>query len=320
MLLVDESRMGVPELLPLFRSPTDDVYRNVRYKLIMAYMMGRTEVKPVLDSLPEIYHLYKDFDFYSALFGHRRAVRLLLKRLSVVVPSRADEVSMLLELYRMDDEYLEPLVDALIRLKVEVAGFAPDNLMKLFDETIASADKSKKTSFIRKVQVLLSYVRMLREVGPEHVSRAVDVLLNRMVSSAPTMLPPLKAPSETDLLSVLRSVALTNIAGRAVSKADFMSHFETPEQAATVLRRLTSRAKPMMLYDKQLGGFVVTPIGLRELEKNDLLKPRERRRLIAFMRTSSLIMKLVDKGILPPEEEEEVEEGVPEEAEGSGEV
>jgi len=300
--------MGVPELLSLFRSPTDDVYRNVRYRLIMAYAMGRTEVKPVLDALPEIYHIYKNLDFYAALFGHRRAVNLLLRRISTAVPSKVDEVSVLLEMYREDDEYLEPLVDALIRLKVEVAGYAPDNLMKLFDETIASADRSKKNTFIRRVQVLLSYVRMLKEVGPEHVSRAVDVLLNRMTPPSTPSLPPLKAPSEVDLLSVLKSVALSNIAGRAVTKADFMSHFETPEQAATVLRRLTSRAKPLMLYDKKLGGFVVTPIGLRELEKNELISPRDKRRLIAFMRQSPLIVKLVDKGVLPPEEESESEE------------
>lgn len=312
------SDIGVPELLPLFRSPTDDVYRNVRYRLIMAYLLGRTGVKKILDSLPEVYHIYKNLDFYSSVFGHKRAVRLLLKRISVAAPTRADEVSVLLEMYREDDEYLEPLVDALLRLKVEVAGSAPDNLMKLFDETIAAADKSKKNIFVRKVQVLLSYVRMLQEVGPEHVSRAVDVLLNRMTPSMPAQIPPLKAPSEADLLSILKDVALTNIAGRAVPKADLLAQFESPEQAASVLRRLTSRAKPLMLHDKQLGGFVVTPIGMRELEKNGLLKAREKRKLIAFMRRSPLIVKLVEKGVLPPEEEGE--EGVSEEAEGAGEV
>ena len=307
---------AVPELLPLFRRPDKDSYHVVRYKLIMRYLLGDESAREILEELPIVYHMYQNLDMYVALFGHKRAMRIFLSHLSRVTPSPYDEVSMLLELYKESDEYLEPLVDAILRLKTEVAETAPENLMKLFDEVISQAGSAKKTGWIRKVQVLLSYLKMLEQVGPEPVSRAIDILYNRMVGApAPPPMPPLKRPSEVDAFHVLRNIALANANGTAVSPDELKSMFETPEQAAAVVRMLSRKPEPKIVLDKKLGGYVVTPIGLRSLEREGLITLKDKRKVLLFLRTSPVIRRLIEKGLLSPAEEKESEEGEEEEEE-----
>ena len=307
---------ALPELLPMFRRPDKDSYNVTRYRLIMRYLLGDESARDVLEQLPEVYHIYQNLDVYVALFGHRRAVRLLLSKLSVVTPSPFDEVSMLLELYKESDDYLEPLVDAILRLKEYVADRSPENLMKLFDEVVSQAG-GKKQAWIRKVQVLLSYIKMLERVGPEPVSRAIDILYNRMVpSSAPPPPPPLKKPTEVEAIRVLRTIAISNAGGSVVTPEEVKSMFETPEQAVAVVRFLTRKPEPKIVMDSKLKGYVVTPIGLRMLEREGLITVAEKRKALLFLRNSPIIQRLLKKGILSLEEDKEGEEG---DEEGEGE-
>ena len=309
---------ALPELLPLFRRPDKDSYHVVRYKLIMRYLLGDDSAKEILDELPLIYHMYQNLDFYVALFGHKRAMRIFLSKLARVTPDEFDQVSMLLELYKESDEYLEPLVDALLELKVRVSTSAPENLMKIFDDVIAQAGTAKKNAWIRKVQVLLSYIKMLESAGPEPVARAVDVLLNRM-TPAPAVAPPapMKPPSDVDFIRVLKVIASANASGRALPIDDVRAMFETPEQAAAVLRRVLRKSDPMAVKDSKLGGLVLTPLAVRRLLQDGLITQAEKRRIYAFMRQSSTLQRLIQKGLLPSPEDEkkEGEEDVEEEAE-----
>jgi len=309
----------LPDVYPLIRNPNEDSLRETRARLLLQHLLGDPDASRVLETLPTLYHFLSNYDYYSVVYGPRRATRKLLSLLQSVRAESRDKVSTLLELYKVDNAYLEPLVDALLELKVEVMKEgAPENLMKLFDETIAAADSSKKSSFIRKVQLVLSYVRMFREAGPEQVSRAVDILLNRPVSSQPAAppVPQLKPPTDADELSLLRYIAESNVSGTAPSRDDVLNYFGGDAvKASSLVRRLRSGTSPKVVYDKELGGFVVSPLGLKQLSEDGILTPVMVRRLVAYMKRSPLIGKLVSRGIFKPPEvvaglkEEEEEEG-----------
>lgn len=298
--------MPLHDVYPLVRDPNEDSFREARARLLLQYMLGDEDAARVLETLPTLYHFLTNYDYYTVLYGSKRATRKLLSLLGNVRAESRDKISMLLELYKVDNSYLEPLVDALLELKLEVmkAG-APENLMKLFDETIAAADSSKKTSFIRKVQLVLSYVRMFKEAGPEQVARAVDILLNRPVSSAPSVaaVPQLKPPTDADQVSLLRYIAESNISGVAPSRDDVLNYFGGDAVKATsVLRRLRSGTSPRVVFDKELGGFVVSPVGLKQLAEDGVLTPVMVRRLVAYMKKSPFIVKLVSRGVFKPPE------------------
>jgi len=298
----------LPEIHPLVRNPSEDSYREARARLLLRYLLGDDGAAKALSDLPTLYHFLSNYEYYSVLYGSARATRKLLSLLSSVRTSTKDRVEALLELYKLDNTYLEPLVDALLDLKVEVMKEgAPENLLKLFDETVASADTSKKNTFIRKAQVVLSYVRMFRESGPEQVARAVDVLLNRITPAssppAPQIAPQLKPPTDADQVSLLRYIAESNVSGIAPNRDDILNYFGGDAVKATsLLQRLRAGTAPKVVHDKELGGFVVTPVGLKQLTDDGVLTPVAVRRLVAFIKKSPVVSRLVARGIFKPPE------------------
>lgn len=315
--------MPLPSIYPLILKPTEDSYHEARSRLLMQHLLGDPDAAVILERLPKIYHFLSNFEYYAVLYGPERATRKLISMLSEVRAEPKDKVTMLLELYKSDNAFLEPLVDALLDLKLEMARKgAPDNLQKLFDETIGAADTSKKATFIRRVQILMSYVRMFEEAGPEQVSRAVDILLNRPPQPvAGPSAPQLKPPSDSDVLELLKFVADANATGIAPSKDDILNFLGgNAVRATAAINRLRSGTSPRLLFDKALRGYVVTPIALKSLHDDNILSLGVLRKVAQFIMGSPLIQKMVSRGVFKhpleyigpkegEEDEEEPEEG-----------
>ena len=297
--------MPLPSIYPLILKPTEDSYREARSRLLMQHLLGDPDAAAVLERLPKIYHFLSNFEYYAVLYGSERATRKLISMLSAVRSEPKDRVTMLLELYKSDNAFLESLVDALLELKLKmVERGAPDNLQKLFDETIAMADASKKTSFIRRVQILLSYVRMFEESGPEQVSRAIDILLNRPTSPAPAaapVMPQMKPPSDSDSVDLLKYIADSNASGVAPSRDDVINYFSgNAVRATAAINRLKSGTSPKVLFDRDLRGYIVSPYALKVLKEDGLMTLKTLRRVARFISSSLLVQKMVNKGVFKP--------------------
>lgn len=295
--------MPLPEIYPLLLNPNEDSYKMARARLLLRYLLGDPDAAAVLISLPRLYHFLTNFDYYVVVYGAERATRKLMDMLKVVRREPADRVETLLELYKQDDMFLEPLVDALLELKVQVAKEgAPENLLRIIDETISAGTGQKKASFIRKVQIVLSYIKLFREEGAEQVSRAIAILLGQP-QSAPTPVPAVPPPSmsrpgDVDLTDTLRFVADTNLLGKYATKEDILAFFAGDAvKASTVIKRLRSGSEPKLVYDKKAGGYLISPTGLKELYDAGILTESDAKKLISFVRTNPLVSKLIEKGV-----------------------
>lgn len=294
--------MPLPETYPMLLNPNEDSYKMARARLLLRYLLGDPDAAAVVISLPRIYHFLTNFDYYVVVYGAERATRKLLDMLKVVRREPADRVETLLELYKQDDMFLEPLVDALLELKVQVAKEgAPENLLRIIDETISAGTGQKKASFVRKVQIVLSYIKLFREEGAEQVARAISILLGQPQQSAPVpAVPPpsMARPGDVDLTDTLRFVADTNLLGKYATKDDILAFFAGDAvKASTVIKRLRSGSEPKLVYDKKAGGYLLSPAGLKELYDSGILTESDAKKLISFIRTNPLVSKLIEKGV-----------------------